>query len=295
MTRTLAFTWPAIIATALCVGSAAAQDNRDAGSQSNGGGGAAAAAPAPAPAPRPAPAQSGASSGSGGGRTATRSGSGESQGSGSGGSGHAVARGERDWITGRSDSQTRPRGEATQPAGERPAGGGRTRTTGSTGSTSTDGSSVPSYSRPREGRPATGEAVERRPSGGVSPPIYIDGGYYPYYPWGWGGLGYGAYYGGYYDPWYDPWAYGGSYPSSSSYGYEGALRLKVKPREAAVYVDGYYAGEVDEFDGVFQRLHIDSGPHRIEITLDGYEPLNFDVRIQPDKTVTYKSEMKRLP
>ena len=135
----------------------------------------------------------------------------------------------------------------------------------------------------------TGQAVERPPSSGVYPPIY--GGYYPlYYPWGWGGLAFGGYYGGYYDPWFDP----GTYPSSYTYGYEGALHLKVKPREALVYVDGYYAGEVDEFDGVFQRLHLDSGPHRVEIALDGYEPLNFDVRIAPDKTVTYRGEMKRL-
>jgi hypothetical protein len=132
-----------------------------------------------------------------------------------------------------------------------------------------------------------------RPGGGGYPPVYVGGGYPVYYPWGFGGLAFGGYYGGYGDYYYDPW-YGGSYPSNYSYGYDGALRLKVKPREAAVYVDGYYAGEVDEFDGVFQRLHLDSGPHRIEITLDGYEPLNFDVRIQPDKTVTYKAEMKRL-
>jgi PEGA domain len=135
--------------------------------------------------------------------------------------------------------------------------------------------------------------VDRPPVSGVYPPIYGNGGYYPYYyPWGWGGLAFGGYYGGYYDPWLDPGSYSTTY---SSYGYEGRLRIKVKPEQAAVYVDGYYAGEVDEFDGVFQRLHLDSGPHRIEITLNGYEPLNFDVRIQPDKTVTYKGEMKRLP
>jgi hypothetical protein len=132
--------------------------------------------------------------------------------------------------------------------------------------------------------------VERPPYSGGYPPIYGGGGYPIYYPWGWGGLAFGGYYGGYYDPWLDPAAY----PTSYSYGYEGALHLKVKPRDAAVYVDGYYAGEVDEFDGVFQRLHLDSGPHRIEITMEGYEPLNFDVRIEPNKTVTYKGEMKRL-
>jgi hypothetical protein len=31
------------------------------------------------------------------------------------------------------------------------------------------------------------------------------------------------------------------------------------PRDAEVYVDGYYAGTVDDFDGTFQRLHIDTG------------------------------------
>ena len=31
----------------------------------------------------------------------------------------------------------------------------------------------------------------------------------------------------------------------------GDVRLQVRPRGAAVYVDGYYAGVVDDFDGVF--------------------------------------------
>ena len=38
-----------------------------------------------------------------------------------------------------------------------------------------------------------------------------------------------------------------------------------RPRDAAVYVDGYYAGIVDDFDGVFQRLTLEVGPHRIEL------------------------------
>ncbi len=32
-----------------------------------------------------------------------------------------------------------------------------------------------------------------------------------------------------------------------------------------MYVDGYYVGRVDDFDGLFQRLHLASGPHRLEI------------------------------
>src|SRR5207245_6501194 len=64
--------------------------------------------------------------------------------------------------------------------------------------------------------------------------------------------------GGYfYDPfWYDPW-YGGFagpwgwYPPYRYYnvGPESAIRFDVKPNNAEVYVDGYYAGIVDDFDG----------------------------------------------
>jgi hypothetical protein len=117
-----------------------------------------------------------------------------------------------------------------------------------------------------------------------------------FYPWGFaygGGAVIGGYYDGYlgaYDPWYG-WfpAYGPSYSTVS--GYDGALRLKVKPVEATVYVDGYYVGVVDDFDGIFQRLRLDAGPHHIEIRAPRYETLTFDVRIEPDQTTTYRGQM----
>ena len=120
-----------------------------------------------------------------------------------------------------------------------------------------------------------------------------------YYPW-WlvGGAGYyGGYYGGYYDPWFggDPDAYDPQPPIySGGFIDEGSLRLKIKPKEAEVYVDGYYVGVVDDFDGIFQKLHIESGPHHIEVRASGYEPLAFDVRITPDHSTTYQGEMKKL-
>jgi hypothetical protein len=128
---------------------------------------------------------------------------------------------------------------------------------------------------PREGAP---------PHPGGAP--VIPGGYYP---WGYGGFGFGAYYGGYWGP-YDPW-YGG-YPSYG--GYSGSLRLKVTPRTASVYVDGYYVGMVDEFDGIFQRLPIEPGPYTIEIRADGYQTLTFDVRVLPDRTTTLEADLERL-
>jgi hypothetical protein len=186
------------------------------------------------------------------------------------------------------------------------------------GTTRAAGDPVPPYARPRGDRPATGEAVARTgappvPGGRNGGGIYVPGGYYGgYYPYGYGGLGFGSYY-GYYDPWFDPfyggfggYGYGGSgyggggyyggpqYSSSSSLGEEGSLRLKIKPREASVFVDGYYVGTVDDFDGMFQKLHIEAGPHRVEIRAPGYETLTFEVRLVPDHTTTYTGELKKI-
>src|SRR6185295_2175744 len=201
-------------------------------------------------------------------------------------------------------------GASSAPAGERARGFRDGPRDGVRSGNDGDGG-VPAYARPREGRPVVGEAVPRgsvpsAPGGGT----YVPGGYYgPGYYGGYYGAGYGYYdpfggyggYGGYYGGYYDPW-YGGypAYPQGGGSDYtanddEGKLRLKLKPRDAEVYVDGYYAGVVDDFDGIFQRLHLDSGPHRIEVRAQGYEPLTFEVRITPDHTTTYQGEMKRLP
>ena len=220
----------------------------------------------------------------------------------SGGGGQAVPRGGSGGGSGggaASGGGTRSGGgSGGDPASGGSGGGARTRSGSGSGTESGAGAGgTPTYSRPRDGRPATGTAVERRgDSGGGNGgngggTVVVGGGYYGgFYPWGWGGLGLGGYY-GYYDPygWDDP------YPQPVGYGYgnDGALKLKVTPRQAEVLVDGYFAGAVDDYDGLFQRLRLEAGPHRIEVRLDGYEPLSFEVRIQPDRTVTYRGDMRR--
>ena len=49
------------------------------------------------------------------------------------------------------------------------------------------------------------------------------------------------------------------YPAYRYAAPESDLRINVKPREASVYVDGYFAGRVEDFDGAFQRLHATPG------------------------------------
>lgn len=133
--------------------------------------------------------------------------------------------------------------------------------------------------------------------------------YYPNYslyydPWGFGSFGVGYFY---YSPW--TWApygsYGYGYGSGAGYSYPryggafgfdiGSLKIKVKPRDAEVWVDGYYAGTVDDFDGVFQALRLDMGAYRIEVRKPGFETLTFDVRVQPERTITFRGELKPIP
>jgi len=89
---------------------------------------------------------------------------------------------------------------------------------------------------------------------------------------------------------------GGSSSGSSSsqiYPGSGSLRLKVKPRNAEVFIDGLSVGTIDSFDGVFQRLDVQAGPHKIELRAEGYQTEQFDVIVTSGETVTYKGDMKR--
>jgi hypothetical protein len=71
----------------------------------------------------------------------------------------------------------------------------------------------------------------------------------------------------------------------------GSLRLQVKPRDAAVFVDGAYVGLVDHFDGFAQRLKLEEGTYQIEIRHPTYLPINLDVLITAGEKVTFKEQM----
>ncbi len=160
--------------------------------------------------------------------------------------------------------------------------------------------------RPSSPGPARGTATVRPGPGGPGAPrgsVVVAGGYpyrygygygygYPYryccgYPYGWYSPWYGAWgwniglgfgwgypysYGGY------PYAYGypygypyGSPYSNQAYGfYSASLKLEVTPKTAEVFVDGYRAGIVDDFDGTFQRLDLPPGEHELVLYAGGY-------------------------
>jgi len=66
--------------------------------------------------------------------------------------------------------------------------------------------------------------------------------------------------------------------------YESDLRVSVKPSNASVFVDGYLAGQVDDFDGTFQRLHLEPGQHEIVVYLAGHRSIRERLYFSPNST-----------
>ena len=126
-----------------------------------------------------------------------------------------------------------------------------------------------------------------RPSYGYRP--YY--GYYGYRPYVYGpAVGLGFYFGRPYASYgYPGYAYG-----PSAYGYYsvvpgrtyGAVRIADAPQDAEVYVDGYYAGLVGDYNGT---VNLEAGPHHVEVALPGNTPVAFDVRVDPGRTITYRA------
>jgi hypothetical protein len=72
------------------------------------------------------------------------------------------------------------------------------------------------------------------------------------------------------------------------------MRLQVTPREAQVFIDGYFAGIVDNFDGAFQRLRLQAGEHSLQLFLQGHRLYTQDVYLQPGNTFTVRHTMETL-
>jgi PEGA domain len=123
--------------------------------------------------------------------------------------------------------------------------------------------------------------------------------YYPSFAFGFGGF-YSPYYGPYYsgwDPFYAQYPYPYPYPYPARY-YSGgwaSARLEVKPRDAQVYLDGYFVGVVDQFDGVFQRLDLPTGEHEIVAYQKGHRTYRQRTLFRPGESYTFKAILEPLP
>jgi PEGA domain len=140
---------------------------------------------------------------------------------------------------------------------------------------------------------ALAQRAVRRPSGRsvvvVRPSFYYPRYYYPRYYWP-----YYSHY-GFYDPFFwGQYRYPPPYYGRYYYDDTGAAQLKVTPRNAQVYVDGYFAGIVDNFDGSLQRLNVEAGEHELQFYLEGYRPFSIKVLFVRGRTVKITHAMEAL-
>ena len=121
---------------------------------------------------------------------------------------------------------------------------------------------------------------------------YTSYGYYPVpydYPYNYTYFdSYGPYYGSSRYSYVPPPAY---VRASPGYAY-GGLKIQGAPSDAQVFVDGYYSGIVNDFDGAFQHMNLQAGAHRVELRVPGMEPVTFDVKVAPGQTITYHAGIR---
>lgn len=192
-------------------------------------------------------------------------------------------------------------GSSASAAGARHHGGGGSSATAHPGGGNPSGGNR-AYPRGGGGsNPGAGGAAARHPRAGTGSGWYRGGysrggyygGYYPYSGWGYWGY---PYYG-----WYGGWGWGGyawstpyyrtGYYTSSGYKASGSMRVIVKPSKTRVYVDGYYSGTADDFDGMFQRLDVTAGRHEIAFKLEGYRTHRVQIYVDADETLKLRHEM----
>jgi archaellum component FlaG (FlaF/FlaG flagellin family) len=71
----------------------------------------------------------------------------------------------------------------------------------------------------------------------------------------------------------------------------GELKIAATPSRAAVFVDGQYAGHVDEFDGVGKAMLLTPGQHRLHIALPGYLPFDTMVDLRPQQKLKIQTDL----
>jgi hypothetical protein len=111
----------------------------------------------------------------------------------------------------------------------------------------------------------------------------------------------GFYYGPFYGPYlYSPWFYSSLwwYPPYGHPYYSGAaganVRIQVQPKSADVYVDGYLAGIVDQFDGMFQGMLVAPGSHDITVYQEGYKSIVQRLYLSVGSSYKIKGAMEKL-
>ena len=73
----------------------------------------------------------------------------------------------------------------------------------------------------------------------------------------------------------------------------GELKISATPTRAVVFVDGQFAGHVDEFDGIGKAMLLTPGQHQIRIALPGYLPFETVVDLRPRQKLKIETALER--
>ena len=196
---------------------------------------------------------------------------------------HAVPRGGGGGGGGSSSAGSHHSGSSSSSSSS-----GSSSSSSSSGSSSSDSSEPQTDAQRRHPRPGTGTGDHFSHNHNHNNYYYGSPYYYGYDPYYYGAYAYAPFYfSGSYG--YAPYYYNGRYSDS------GSLRVIVDPEKTRVYVDNYYAGVGDDFDGIFQRLSVPPGRHEITLKLDGYRTHTFRVYVSPGETLKLHHAMERGP
>jgi hypothetical protein len=71
------------------------------------------------------------------------------------------------------------------------------------------------------------------------------------------------------------------------------VKVLVKPKRAAVFVNERYVGNVSQFRGIGDFLGLNPGTYRIHITLPGYEPFETEMILAKAQKYEIKAKLRR--
>ena len=79
-----------------------------------------------------------------------------------------------------------------------------------------------------------------------------------------------------------------TYPDSKT----GAqVRLNVNPNRAAVFLDDYYVGTVDQYYGIEHAMLVVPGKHRIKIALAGFKSFETEMNLSPRQKFEIRTDL----
>ena len=89
-----------------------------------------------------------------------------------------------------------------------------------------------------------------------------------------------------------PYPYSAAYPDGACL--TGRVRVLATSKRADVYLDGFFAGFVDDFDGALQGLPATPGDHAITLYSEGYRTITRHILVTSHATVKVRLQMDRL-